>query len=450
MQVTVEEHSSVKKTLHIEIPESEVKKEVDNAYNDLKKNVQLNGFRQGKAPRSVLEAKFGKDVNEDVTSNLVQRGFLEAAQGQDLAIIGQPEFKNVESFDGKSAYKFDIVVSVKPDIKDIDFKGLELKKPKYEFTEEEVDMQLEMLQKNLAKKVPVTSGRPAEEGDLVEVNVEGKIEGEPVAAFENISGRRYRLGQNLFSEGFDKEVIGMKSGESKTFDVTFPEDYHTDTVKGKTVTMDVHLASILEEELPELNDDFAKELGNFETLEDIRNEIRENLRQGYEKRSEQELNEQAFEQLIEKVEDFELPDVLVEMELDQIINEAERSFESNGTSLEQIGKTKESLREEYKEVAEDQVRRHLILDAVVKQEQLDINEQELEEGFEELAANFNQPADFIRNFYNENPDKLDLFKHTLLEKKALKIIIESNEVSEYTPSETETNEEAENDEASQE
>jgi trigger factor len=131
------------------------------------------------------------------------------------------------------------------------------------------------------------------------------------------------------------------------------------------------------------------------------------------------------------------------MELEQIINEAERSFQANGTSLEQIGKTRESLREDYKGVAEDQVRRHLILDAVVNQENLQISDQELEEGFEDLASNFNQAADFIRGFYNENPDKLDLFKHTLLEKKALKLIIDSNDVSEYVPSESEESKEAE-------
>ncbi|MDY0360846.1 MAG: trigger factor [Desulforegulaceae bacterium] len=442
MQVSVEDHSSVKKTLHIEISEDEVKKEMDSAYADLRKNVKINGFRTGKAPRSVLEAKFGKDVNEDVISTLVQRGFVEAAQDNDFAIIGQPEFKNVDTFDGKSAYKFDIVINVKPEIKDIDFKGLELKKPKYEFSEEEVDMQLEMLRRNLAKKVPVTDDRESAEGDLVEVNVNGKIDGEVAAPFDGISGRRYRLGNKLFSEGFDKEVTGMKTGQSKSFDVVFPEDYHTDAVKGKTVSMDVELVSILEEELPDLDDNFAKDLGNFNTLEDIKNEIRSNLKQGYEKRSEQELNEQVFDQLIKKVE-FELPEMLVNMELEQIINEAERSFQANGTSLEQIGKTRDSLREDYKGVAEDQVRRHLILDAVVNQENLQISDQELEEGFEDLASNFNQSADFIRGFYNENPDKLDLFKHTLLEKKALKLIIESNDVSEYLPSESQEGKEAE-------
>ncbi|MCB9480323.1 MAG: trigger factor [Desulfobacteraceae bacterium] len=442
MQVSVEDHSSVKKTLHIEISEDEVKKEMDNAYADLRKNVKINGFRSGKAPRSVLEAKFGKDVNEDVISTLVQRGFIEAAQNNDFAIIGQPEFKDIDTFDGKSAYKFDIVINVKPEIKDVDFKGLDLKKPKYEFSEEEVDMQLEMLRRNLSKKVPVADDRECAEGDLVEVNVDGKIDGEAAAPFEGISGRRYRLGNKLFSEGFDKEVIGMKTGDSKSFDVVFPEDYHTDAVKGKTVSMQVELMSILEEQLPELDDNFAKDLGNFETLEDIKNEIRANLKQGYEKRSEQELNEQVFDQLIKKVE-FELPEMLVNMELEQIINEAERSFQANGTSLEQIGKTRESLREDYKGVAEDQVRRHLILDAVVNQEKLQISDQELEEGFEDLASNFNQSADFIRGFYNENPDKLDLFKHTLLEKKALKLIIDSNDVSEYVPSESEEGKEAE-------
>jgi len=432
MQVTVEDNSSVKKTLHIEIPAENVKTEIDNAYKELKKTVRLNGFRAGKVPRSVLEAKFKKDVHQDVMSSLVQNSFVSAARDNEISIIGQPEFENVESFDGENDYKFNIIVEVKPEIGELNFKELSLKKTKHEFSEDEVDLQLSMLRKNLAKKVPVEDGRASEDGDLVEVDVEGKLDGEVVAPFKDIQGRRYRLGGKFFSEGFDKEVIGMKVGEEKTFDVVFPEDYSSDVVAGKTLSMTAKLTTILAEEMPELDDAFAKELGPFETLEDVKEEIRKNLKQGYDRRAEQELNEQIFEQIISRT-DFELPDSLVKMELEHIVNEAERAFEANGTSLENIGKTKEDLEKEYVEVAENQVRRHLILDAIVNQEKFTVSDEELEEGYKELAANFNQSLEFIKSFYDANPDKIDYLKHTLLEKKALTLIMESNEVEEVEP-----------------
>lgn len=431
MQVTVEDLSTVKKTLHIEIPEEDVNREVDAAYGDLKKTVKVKGFRPGKTPRSVLERMYKKDVNADVSQKLIQDAFIEAIRETGLGILGTPKIEDPE-FDGKGPLKVDITIEVKPPVGEIDFKGLSIKKTLYAYGEEEVDGQIEMLRRNLAKKEPLAEERPVEDGDFVLINYEGSIDGEAFAGTPKTENHAYRVGRATLSKGFDDELIGMEKGASKQFAVVYPEDYVNNAFAGKTIDFDVTLVEIHEEILPEVDDELAKNIGTFASLDALKDEIRKNLQQGYDKRIEQELNEQIFTTLIEKT-DFELPEVMVEFELNSILDEAERAFSANGISMEQLGQTRETLSVEYRELAEKQVRRHLILGAIMDQEEMQITDEEVQAGFEELAANFNQPVDLIKSFYEANPEKLDFFKHTQLEKKAIQLILDNSTIEEVAP-----------------
>ena len=177
---------------------------------------------------------------------------------------------------------------------------------------------------------------------------------------------------------------------------------------------------------------WRKKLGKFETIDEVRAEITQNLESGYSKRTEQELNEQVFSALLAKSE-FEVPDAMVEQELEGIIREAEMSFQMRNTSLEEMGLTREQLSANYRDTAEKQVRRHLLLSKIIDQEKLELSEEDLEKGFEEMAATYQQPVDGIKSFYNTNQDKLAYFKHTLLEKEALKLIIENSQIEEVEP-----------------
>jgi len=202
----------------------------------------------------------------------------------------------------------------------------------------------------------------------------------------------------------------------------------------------VLLKEIKKEVLPEIDDAMAKKFGQFETLDELKKEIINNLEQGYEKRREHELNEQIYEALIAD-RNFELPEIMVDYELQGIIDETERSFAASNISMEQLGMTKESLSEKYRETAEKQVRRHLILEKIVEQEKMNISEEELEEGFKDLSLQFNQPAEQIKAYYKENPDKIKFFEHTLLEKKAIKLIIDSSNIEEVEPEPAQISEE---------
>ena len=431
MQVTVEDVSSVKKILHIEIPEDKVVRELDNAYKNLKKTAKIKGFRPGKAPRSVLERLYKKDVHIDVSSKLLQDSFVEAIKETDLNIVGNPKI-DPPGLDEKGPYKYDATVEIKPEIEEIDFKGLTLKKNLYRVTDQEMDAQVAMLQKNLAQQKPITEDRAAQKDDFVLVDYEGFKDGKPFAETQKTENFTMKIGTGHIIKTFDEQVIGMKPEDKKEIKVNFPEDYFNDKLANLEINFQVTLHEIREEVLPEIDDEFAKRLGQYETFDDLKNAITDNLEQGYAKRVEQEINEQIFEALIAKSE-FEVPDSMVDYELEGIIEEAERSFAYHNKSMEELGLSKEILSEKYRDTADKKVRRHLILGKIVEQEDMTLADQEMEDGFKEMAQTFNQPLEDIKNYYKQNEDKIEFFKHTLLEKKAVKLIIKSSTIEEVEP-----------------
>jgi len=431
MQVKIENVSSVKKTLHIEIPQEEVSQEIDKAYKDLKKTVKIKGFRPGKAPRSVLERRFKKDVHADVSSRLIQDSFLNALKENDLKIIGNPKVDPPELVE-TAPYRFDAHIEVSPELGDIDYSGLTLKRTNYKIGDEEVDAQLKALQKNLARHEKLAEDRPAGTDDFVLIDYEGFRDGKPFSETATTTNFTMKLGDGYISKEFDDHLMGMRAGEEKKFRLAFPDDYFNSKLAGLEVDFEVLLREIRQEVLPEINDAMARKAGSYESLDELKQAIVDNLKQGYEKRKEQELNEQIFAELIART-DFDVPDALVEMELEGIIEEAERSFAYRNTSLEEMGLSREKIAEKYRDTALKQVRRHLILGRMIDQEKLVASDEELDAAMQEMAANFNQPLEQIKKFYADNQDRLGYLKHALLEKKAIKLIIEKSTVEDVEP-----------------
>jgi trigger factor len=431
MQFKVEDVSSVKKTLHIEIPKDEVTRELDRAYNQLKKSARVKGFRPGKVPRSVLERMFKKDVHADVSSKLIQSSFIDAVKQTELNIVGNPELDPPELI-ADSAYKYDATVEITPEIDDIDFKGLKLKRTRYAAGDDEVEMQLASLQKGMARQEKISDDRPARKEDFVSLDLKGSHNGEPLAEFADAENFNLQIGKEMISKDFDDQLIGMKPGDAKAFSVKFDGDFPNENLADKKIDFEVVLNEIRKEILPQINDALAKKAGPYQSLDELKEVILDNLKQGYEKRTEQELNEQVFTSLIEGTE-FEVPDSMVEMELQGIVEEAERSFAYRNTSLEEMGLSKETIAEKYRDTAVKQVKRHLILGKIIDQESLSLDDGELDDGLEQMAASFNQPLEEIKKFYDQNPDKLGYFKHTLLEKKAIKLIIDSSTITDVKP-----------------
>jgi trigger factor len=431
MQVTVEDISSVKKTLHVEIPREEVVREIDRAYDEIKKSAKIKGFRPGKVPRSVLEKMFRKDVLADVSSRLIQSSFIDAVKERDLRVVGRPQL-DPPAIDLSQPYRYAATVEVTPLIADIDLKGLKLKRSVYAVSEAEIDTQVKMLQKNLARLQKISESRPVQEGDHLLLDFEGFKDGQPFAATPKTENFTLKVGAGAVLKEFDQQLLGMAAGELREFPVTFPADYANQSLAGQSVQFKVKLSEIREEILPEINDEFAQSAGRFETLDALKQGIAKNLTQGYEKRVEQELGEQIFTGLLDRTQ-FEVPEALVEMELDGIVEEAERSFSYRNTSLADAGLSREIISEKYRDTALKQVKRHLILGKIIDQEKIELSDDELDEATQKMADSFQQPVAEIRRYYRENPEKLDYYKHALLEKKAIKLVLDGSTIEDAAP-----------------
>ncbi len=431
MQVKIEDTSAVKKVLSFEIPKEKVTKELDKAYNELKKKADIKGFRKGKIPRKVLENRFSKDVHADVAPRLIQDSFVEAIQEHNLNIVGGPQLDPPE-LNPDSDYVFDITVEVKPELPEIDYNGMSLEKNRYTVSADEIDAQIHMIQKTMAKKQKVDESRAVKDSDFVLIDYQGFLNDEPYEHTPKIENFLYKIGQGTLPEEFSEKLTGCVPVQDIEVEVAYPDDHPDENLKGRTIVYKVTLNEIQEEILPEINDDLVKGLGRFETLDQVRDSIRENLEKGNEQRVKHELSEQIFQHLLEKYE-FEVPEAMIEGELNGIISETEQAYSANNTSLEEHGLSREALSEQYRDVAEKQARRHLILDKIITQEKMDLTEEEMEKSLEEMARGMNATVDAIKNFFKADPRQMEYYKHTQLEKKAIDLIIEKSQVTEKDP-----------------
>ncbi|MDZ7667796.1 MAG: trigger factor [Desulfotignum sp.] len=431
MQVKIEDKSTVKKVLSFEIPKEKVAKELDKAYNELKKKADIKGFRKGKIPRKVLENRFSKDVHADVAPRLIQDSFVEAIQEHNLNIVGGPQLDPPE-LNPDSDYVFDITVEVKPELPEIDYNDMSIEKNRYTVSADEIDAQIHMIQKTMAKKQTVGESRAVKDSDFVLIDYQGFLNDEPYEHTPKIENFLYKMGQDTLPEEFSEKLTGCVPVQDIEVEVTYPDDHPDENLKGRAIVYKVTLNEIQEEILPEINDDLVKGLGNFETLDQVRDSIRENLEKGIEQRVKHELSEQIFQQLLEKYE-FEVPEAMIEGELNGIISETEQAYSANNTSLEEHGLSREALSEQYRDVAEKQARRHLILDKIITQEKMDLTEEEMEKSLEEMARGMNATVDAIKNFFKADPRQMEYYKHTQLEKKAIDLIIEKCQVTEKDP-----------------
>ncbi|MEH0022401.1 MAG: trigger factor [Desulfobacter sp.] len=431
MQVKIEDQSSVKKVLSFEIPKEKVAKELNKAYNELKKKADIKGFRKGKIPRKVLENRFAEDVHADVAPRLIQEVFIQAIQEHELNIVGGPQMDPPE-LNPDADYVFDISVEVKPELDDIAFEGIEIEKTKYEVSDEEIDSQIFMIQKTMAKKETVTEERPVKDTDFVLIDYEGFLDGGAFDQTPKVENYVMGINQGNLPKEFSEKLVGAIPVQELEIEVPYAEDYHDDNLKGKTILYKVTLKEIQEEILPEANDDLVKDLGKFESLQEVKDSIRENLEKGIAQRVKHEMSEQIFQNLLGKMT-FEVPDALIEGELNGIIAETEQAYAQNNTSLEEAGLSKEEMKTRYRDVAEKQARRHLILDKLIAQEKLELSEEELDASFEEMAKGMNASKDAVKNYFNMDPKQLEYYKHTQLEKKAVDLIIEKGSVTEVEP-----------------
>ncbi len=426
MKVDVQDLSTVKKVLNVEIPEADVTRELDKSYKTLKKNVKVKGFRQGKVPLSLLERRFGKDVHAEVTGQLIQDSYVEALREVGLIPLAEPLVDPPELEKGQP-YIYSATIEVQPPIDDLNVKGLKLTKRVHKVGDEEVDAQVKMLQKNQAQLKSIEEDRPIEHGDYILIDYEGFKDGEPFAPTGKTENFIVEVGSGRILEDFDRELVGMRPNETKEFPMHFPADYFNKELADLDITFTVTVKEIKEEVLPDIDDEFAKDLGEYQTLTELREAISKQLGRRYETQSERALRTDIVDTLIGQ-QDFELPEVLVKHELSALVRETNDALSYRGMSLEDTGQTEEGLSKRYHPEAEKRVREYLLLQKVIDQEGLALTDEMLEQGYNELAEVMNQTVETIKQFHNAHKESYEVFNQKTLEKEAVKFIIENGTI----------------------
>lgn len=412
MSVQVENLEKNMAKLTIEVAAEELEKALNAAYQKQKKNISIPGFRKGKVPRAMVEKMYGPAVfYEDAVNSLVPREYSKAAEESGLDIVSQPEI-NVEQIEKGKPFIFTAEVAVKPEVTLGQYKGLEVPKTDVEVTDEEIEAELKKEQEKNARTIHVED-RPAQDGDKVTIDFEGFVDG---VAFEGGSGKDYplTLGSHTFIPGFEEQLAGVALEQPVDVKVSFPEDYQAEDLKGKEAVFKCVIHKIETKELPELDDDFAKDVSEFDTLEEYKKEIKDNIAKRKEDAAKTEKENAVVDKAIENAT-MDIPEAMVKTQINQMIDDFARRIQSQGLTMEQYmqftGSTLETMQEQMRPQAMKRIQSRLVLEKVAEVENIQISDERLEEELTKLAEMYHMELDKFKEMvddYQKDQMKKDL------------------------------------------
>jgi trigger factor len=422
MKVDIAHVSGIEKRMTVVIPPEAVTSQIDKAYLDLKKNVRLKGFRPGKAPIPILERYFKAQVEEDVISKIVQETYPKALEEVKAAPVSQPKIENgVLAKDTEFSYT--AVFEIKPEITAQGYEGIALDREQAAAVDDsEVAKELENLQNTYATLKDV-SGRGIQKGDYVVLDMDGTIGG---AAFQGSKQKDFFIeaSDSSYIPGFADQISGLAQGQVKTFGLAVPADFARKEMAGKTVDFTVTVKSIKEKVLPGLDDEFAKDLGDYAGIDDLRKKLREEMLERKKRQAETAVREKIFDALIQK-NPFDVPHALVEMQARNMIMETQQMLAAQGMNLENLGQSPAQLFERYRAPAERQVRSALILDAIAQKEGLQVEEDDFDKEYHMVSQQVHQDLETVKAKVDR-----EMLRPQILEKKALDFIMAKAKITE--------------------
>ena len=415
--------------LEVEVEADRVAAALDKAFNKVVKKINVPGFRKGKVPRSIFEARFGvESLYQDAIDILLPEVYTEAVDQTEIFPVEQPEV-DVDQFAKGQTFKFKAKVVVKPEVELGEYKGLEVPKVSTEVSEEELTAELERLQQRHAELVVVEEGQAAS-GDVVVIDYEGSVDGE---LFEGGTAERQslELGSNTFIPGFEEQVIGLGTGDNKDVEVTFPEEYHAAELAGKKAVFKVKVHEIKRKELPALDDEFAKDVSEFDTLAEYKEDLKKQLASRKEEEAKATQENIVVEKAAENAE-VEIPQGMINSEVRNMMRDFDNRLRQQGMNLEMFmsfsGQTEADLQNQMKNDAEKRVRNNLVLEAIGKQENLEVTEEDVNEELNNMASSFKRSADEIRQILESNGSFDSLKEEVLLRKTIDFLLTNSKEV----------------------
>lgn len=382
----------------------------------------IPGFRKGKAPMQMVEKHYGSEIfYEDTFNELVPEIYDETIRENNIAAVSRPNIDITQIGKGQDLI-FTAVVQTKPEVKLGKYKGIELPKVEYNVSDKDVEHELGHMAEHNARLVTIED-RPVEKGDIAVIDFEGFLDGNP---FEGGKAEKHELeiGSNTFIPGFEDQVIGMKIDEEKDLNVTFPEDYFSKDLAGKPVVFKVKVHEIKHKELPKMDDEFAKDVSEFDTLAELKNSIKEKIQKENDDKAKYETEDNAIKAVCDAVE-LEIPSGMIETEVDNMVKDVEQRLQYQGLTLEQYytlsGKPEAVMRDEMKETAEKNVKSRLVIEAIIKAEDIKPEDKEVEEKLKEMAKNYKKTEEeMLQNTYLK-----DYITENMKVEKAIQFVIDN-------------------------
>jgi trigger factor len=421
MKVQIEEISPIKKKLTIEVDAEQIKKEWDRAARGLNKKVKLKGFRTGKIPLSVLVKYYGPQIDEEVISNVVNRTYPEALKDSGVVPVAMPEL-DYPALNRETPFIYTAAIELKPEIPIFEYKGLEVKKPEVAITDEAVDKRLSAIQMSHGELVPLKEARTLQKGDFAVIDYQSYHEG---AEMPGGSAKNFDLeiGGGYFNADFENELVGLSRGETKEFDIQFPDDFGNPALAGKKIHYQVALQEVKERNLPPLDDAFAQSLGKeFTSLEELKKKIREDLEREETRKADLKVKEDLMDQLLSRAE-FEVPEAMIQQESQKMMMRIEQDLGRQGLSWEKAGLEPARLMEKFRPGAEKLARKGLILERIAQLESQTVTPEDLEQEFKRIAGQVNQSVNLVKEVYGKN-NLLEGLSQQLLEEKTLNFLVE--------------------------
>lgn len=425
MKATAERIDKNTVVMEVEVDAQRFEDAMNQAYKKVVRKVNIPGFRRGKAPRALLENYVGKAyLYNEAVEIAVPEAYIAALEKTGVEPIAQPEVELLELEEGVPL-KFKATVKVKPEVELGQYTGIEVAEVPAEVSEEDVDKDLEMLRHKHAQMVDIEDGT-VENGDMVTIDFTGRLDGQE---FPGGQATDYvlEIGTGSFVPGFEDQVVGMNIGETKVILVTFPENYHNEEMSGKEVEFTVTLKAIKRKELADLDDEFAMDVSQFDTLEELRADMLNNLKKAAERRAQEQMQNEAISKVVENAE-VEVPEEMIDRQVEDMVKDMERRLMQQGLNLESYFKYTESnlekLKEDMRPNAERAEKTTLVLDAIAKKENLEVSDEDVEKRLNELAQQYQQKVDVLRKMVG-NKEQLEFLKEGIRREKVIDFLMEN-------------------------
>ena len=418
MKAVVEEINPVKKKINIEIEPDSVAKEMDKAIKDVAKKAKIPGFRPGKAPKNVVEKHYGEEVRSEVMNRLISDSYLMALQEHKLSPVDMPKIENITTLAKGSSLSFTATVEVRPSITLGTYDGIEVKEQDLSVTDDELNQTLDRLREMYAQ-LEVVEGQTLAQDHTAIIDFEGFHDGKTIEGAKAVD-HMLAIGSGNLIPGFEEQIIGMKKGETREIQVTFPADYTNKEIAGKDARFTVTLKEIKKKVLPELNDEFAKDTGGNKSVEELKARVREDL----EARKRDEQGSAQREELMSRLVDahaFEVPEGMVEHELQTMARQQATRFARQGMDIKSFDVKK--FMEKNRDLAVKRVKGILLLEEIAVKEKVSVTDQELSASIAAMAKSAGQTADAVRKYYESQDGGLDNLRASLVQEKTLGLLL---------------------------